>query len=40
MQVIKVSPYALPSAHRDLLDLSRSLNRRSQAAAGNATDAF
>ncbi len=28
MQVIKVSPYALPAAHKDLLDLSRSLKRR------------
>ena len=37
-QVIKISPYALPAAHRDLLDLSRSLNWRYSSA--NATDAY
>ena len=40
MQVIKVSPYALPAAHRDLLDISRSLNRRSHGADANATSAY
>ena len=28
-QVVKVEPYALPAAHKALLDLSRSLNRQS-----------
>ena len=30
VQVVKVSPYALPAAHKDLLELSQSLNRRAQ----------
>ena len=37
-QVIKISPYALPAAHRDLLDLSRSLNSRYSRA--NASDTY
>lgn len=27
VQVVKVEPYALPAAHKSLLELSRSLNR-------------
>jgi hypothetical protein len=27
LQVVKVEPYALPAAHKTLMDLARSLNR-------------
>ncbi len=37
VQVIKVWPYALPAAHKDLLDLSWSLNRRAQDPRTNTT---
>jgi hypothetical protein len=36
--VIKISPYAVPAAHRDLLDLSRSLNRHDSSV--NAPEAY